>query len=272
LKYPIGKFILTTILILIIIATLFPLVWMATSSVKTESEIYSDPPTWIPENFTFKHYNELFTRFHFNQLTMNSIIISLSVTAISTILGSMAAYGFSRYGFRGSSIILGFILLSRMITPTALVVPLYVLMRLLGLDNTVFSIIIGITVSNLPFVVWIIKPFFDGLPKEIEEAAELDGLSPIGVFWKIALRLASPGVFTAILFSFIAGWVDFLFGISFSTTVQSMPLTAGLMQMQTGYEIYWGPLMAGGLYLTLPTFLLAFALQKYLIRGLRVGF
>ena len=119
---------------------------------------------------------------------------------------------------------------------------------------------------------WIIKPFFDGLPKEIEEAAELDGLSPIGVFWKIALRLASPGVFTAILFSFIAGWVDFLFGISFSTTVQSMPLTAGLMQMQTGYEIYWGPLMAGGLYLTLPTFLLAFALQKYLIRGLRVGF
>lgn len=272
MKYFFGKFVLITGLVLIVIATLFPLVWMATSSVKIEDEIYRDPPTWIPENFTIKHYNSLFTRFNFNRLTINSIIISVSIVVISTILGSMAAYGFSRYGFRGCNILLGFILLSRMITPTALVVPLYIVMRMLGLINTVFSIIIGITVSNLPFIVWIIKPFFDGLPKEIEEAAEIDGLSPISIFWKIALPLASPAIYTAILFSFIAGWVDFLFGISFSTTVQSMPLTLGLMQMQTGYEIYWGPLMAGGIYLTLPTFLLAFALQKYLIRGLRVGF
>jgi len=272
LKYSFGKFILITGLILIVIVTLFPFVWMAASSVKTEDEIYRDPPTWIPENFTIKHYNSLFTRFNFSRLTINSIIISASVTVISTILGSMAAYGFSRYDFRGSSILLGFILLSRMITPAALVVPLYAVMRMLGLVNTVFSIIIGITISNLPFIVWIIKPFFDGLPKEIEEAAEIDGLSPISVFWKIALPLASPAIYTAILFSFIAGWVDFLFGISFSTTVSSMPLTVGLTQMQTGYEIYWGSLMAGGIYLTLPTFLLAFALQKYLIRGLRVGF
>lgn len=272
MKYSFSKIILTTTLILIAIITLFPLVWMAVSSVKAEDEIYSDNPTWIPENFTAEHYSSLFSRFNFSRLTINSIIISVSVVILSTILGSMAAYGFSRYGFRGSSIILGFILLARMITPVALVVPLYTIMKGLGLRNTVFSIIIGITVSNLPFVVWIIKPFFDSLPKEIEEAAELDGLSPIHVFWKIAIPLASPGIFTAILFSFIAGWVDFLFGISFSTTVQSMPLTVGLMQMQTGYEIYWGPMMAGGIYLTLPVFLLAFAFQKYLIRGFRIGF
>jgi len=272
LKYYFGKIALTSILIIVVIITLFPLVWMAASSVKVEDEIYRDNPTWIPENFTTEHYSSLFSRFSFSRLTTNSIVISVSVVILSVILGSMAAYGFSRYGFQGSSIILGFILLARMITPAALVVPLYTVMKALGLLNTVVSIIIGITVSNLPFVVWIIKPFFDGLPKEIEEAAELDGLSPIRVFWKIALPLASPGIFTAILFSFIAGWVDFLFGISFSTTIQSMPLTVGLMQMQTGYEIYWGPMMAGGIYLTLPTFLLAFTLQKYLIRGFRVGF
>jgi len=90
------------------------------------------------------------------------------------------------------------------------------------------------------------KPFFDGLPKEVEEAAVLDGLSPVRVFWRIALPMSSPGLYTVMLFSFVAGWVDLLFGITFSTTPGAMPLTAGLMQMQTGYKIYWGPMMAGG--------------------------
>lgn len=271
-QYSFGKWALMVALILAAVVSLFPIVWMATSSVKTEDEIYKDPPTWIPENFTLEHYSSLFSRFHFGQLTINSVVISASVVVVSTILGSMAAYGFSRYGFRGSGILLGFILLARMITPAALVVPLYIVMKVLSLLNTLTSIMIGITVLNLPFVVWIMKPFFDGLPKEIEEAAEIDGLSPIRVFWRIAMPVAAPGIYTVILFSFITGWVDFLFGISFSTATQSMPLTVGLAQMQTGYEIYWGPMMAGGIYLTLPTFLLAFALQKYLIRGVRLGF
>ncbi len=272
MKYSFGKWALLVALILAAVVSLFPIVWMATSSVKTEDEIYKDPPTWIPENLTPEHYSSLFSRFHFGRLTINSVVISASVVVVSTILGSMAAYGFSRYGFRGSGILLGIILLARMITPAALVVPLYIVMKVLGLLNTVTSIVIGITVLNLPFVVWIMKPFFDGLPREIEEAAEIDGLSPIRVFWRIAMPVAAPGIYAVILFSFITGWVDFLFGISFSTTAQSMPLTVGLAQMQTGYEIYWGPMMAGGMYLTLPTFLLAFALQKYLIRGVRLGF
>ena len=245
---------------------------MSTSSLKTEDEIYRDPPTWLPKNLTTAHYESLFTRFHFTRLTINSLLISASVVAISTGLGSMAAYGFSRYRFRGSEILLIFILVARMITPAALVVPLYIIMKKLRLVNTIISIIIGISVLNLPFVVWIMKPFFDSLPKAIEEAAEIDGLGPITVFWKIAIPVASPGIYTVFLFSFISGWVDFLFGITFSTSTSSMPLTMGLMQMQTGYEIYWGPMMAGGIYLTFPTFLLAFVLQKYFIRGVRMGF
>lgn len=272
MKYSFGKCALIAVLVLAVITTLFPIVWMGASSVKIEDEIYKDPPTWIPENFTLNHYSSLFTRFNFYRLTINSLVISVSVAIISIILGSMAAYGFSRYGFRGSSILLGFIFLTRMITPAALVVPLYMVMRELRLLNTLGSIIIGVTVLNLPFVVWIMKPFFDGLPKEIEEAAEVEGLSPIRVFWKIAMPMAASGIYTVILFSFITGWVDLLLGISFSTTIQSMPLTMGLLQMETGYEIYWGPMMAGGIYLTLPTFLLALALQKYLIRGIRIGF
>ena len=272
MKHSFGKCALMAILVLVVIVTLFPIVWMAASSVKTEDEIYKDPPTWIPENFTLKHYSSLFTRFNFYRLTINSLVISAGVVIISTILGSMAAYGFSRYGFRGSSILLGFIFLTRMITPAALVVPLYMVMKKLHLLNTLGSIIIGVTILNLPFVVWIMKPFFDGLPKEIEEAAEMEGLSPIRIFWKIAVPMAASGIYTVVLFSFIVGWVDLIFGISFSTRIESMPLTMGLLQMDSGMEIYWGPMMAGGIYLSLPTFLLALTLQKYLIRGIRIGF
>ncbi len=254
------------------LAAIFPVAWMLTSSFKFEDEIYLEIPTWIPKNFTWENYEALFSRFGFGQLTLNSLVITIMVVAISVFLGTMASYGFSRYAFPGSNLLMGGLLLTRMITPSSLVVPMYLLMEKLDLLNTLTSIIIGIAVLNLPFVIWIMKPFFDGLPREVEEAALLDGLSPVRVFWKIALPLATPGLFTVILFSFITGWVDLLFGMTFSTVSEAMPLTVGLMQMQTGYQIYWGPMMAGGIYLTVPALIISFALQKYLVRGLRTGY
>ncbi len=252
--------------------SLFPMAWMLISSFKNEREIYSDPPTWIPQVFTLQNYADLFGRFNFMLLTRNSLIISISVVVISLLIGAMAAYGFSRYKFPGSDWLLGGLLLTRMITPSSLVVPLFSIMESLGRLNKLDSIIIGIAVLNLPFVVWMLKPFFDELPREVEEAGEMDGLSPVSVFWRISIPLAAPGLFTVLLFSFIAGWVDLLFGMSFSTVPEAMPLTAGLMQMQTGYKIYWGAMMAGGIYLTLPTFLLALVFQNYLVKGMRAGY
>ena len=166
---------------------------------------------------------------------------------------------------------MGALLLTRMITPASLVLPLYTIMRALGLLNTLTATMIGITVLNIPFVVWMMTPFFDQLPREVEEASSLDGLSPVGVFWRVALPMAAPGLYSIFLFSFVAGWVDLLFGITFATTPHAMPLTAGLTQMQTGYKIYWGPLMAGGVYLSLPTLILAFFFQRSLVNGLRVS-
>lgn len=272
MRVSLSRTALVIMLVLAAIAALFPIAWMMATSVKPEEEIYRDPPTWVPHKPTLQHYMALFSRFGFGRLTWNSLVVTAGVVVISTVFGTMAAYGFSRYGFRGSGVLLGALLAARMITPSALVVPLYIMMRALHQLNTLTGIIIGITVLNLPFVVWMMKPFVDGLPREVEEAAELDGLSPAHVFWRIAVPLASPGLFTVALFSAITGWVDLLFGMSFSTTTKAMPLTAGLLQMQTGYQIYWGPMMAGGVYLTLPTFLLSFGLQKYLVRGMRVGF
>ncbi len=267
-----ARIVIYVVLIVAILFSFFPMAWMLTSSLKPENEIYSDPPTWIPQTFTTRNFSDLFDKFNFAILTRNSVIISVSVVVISLVIGAMAAYGFSRYKFTGSNILLGGLLLTRMITPSSLVVPLFSIMETLGRLNKLDSIIVGVAVLNLPFVVWMLKPFFDELPREVEEAGEIDGLSPVSVFWRISVPLAAPGLFTVLLFSFIAGWVDLLFGMSFSTVPEAMPLTVGLMQMQTGYKIYWGAMMAGGIYLTLPTFLLALIFQQFLVKGMRSGF
>ena len=266
------KLIIYILLIATAVFAFFPVYWMLTSSFKSEREIITAPPVWFTQNPTLKNYLDLFTQFNFGILTRNSLLITLGVVLISLVVGGLAAYGFSRYPFRGSKWFLAALLITRMITPSSLVVPLFTLMDKLGRLNHLDSIIAGITVLNLPFVIWMLKPFFDSLPKEIEEAAEMDGLTPFGVFWKITIPLAAPAIFTVSLFSFITGWVDLLFGMSFSTVTEAMPLTVGLLQMQTGYKIYWGALMAGGIYLTLPTFVIALLFQKYLLKGLRTGY
>jgi multiple sugar transport system permease protein len=251
---------------------LVPMVWMTFTSFKLDADIFTSDPLRAPDAFTVEHYVNLVTQFGFDSSFLNSLVIALATVVLSVVLGGLAAYGFARYPWRGSRIALGFLMLARMVTPAALVVPLYIVMQSLGLLNSVTSVVVGVTVLNLPFVVWILIPFFESVPKEVEEAAELDGLSPFAVFRRIVLPLARPGVMTAVLFSFLAGWTDLLFPMTFITDSDVMPLTSGMLAMQTGYKIYWGELMAGGIVLTLPAVILCFALQRYLLRGLRAGY
>ena len=169
------------------------------------------------------------------------------------------------------ALILSAILITRMVTPASLVLPLYIMMETAASFEYAFRRHVGITALNLPFAVWLLKPFFDALPGEIEEAALLDGLSPIGVWWRIAVPIAGPGFKTVALFSFIAAWTDLMIPITMSTRPDGWTLPAGIIQMQTGFKIYWGALMSGGLYLTLPTFLIAAFAQQYLARGVRAS-
>ena len=260
------------VLTVVAVVMLLPMLWMAFTSLKPDSGIFSKTPLRWPESLTFDHYANLFTQFHFGTSFVNSTVIAVVTVVVSVVVGGLASYGFARYPFRGSGLALALLMVARMVTPAALVVPLYVIMQTLGLLNSVTGVIVGVTVLNLPFVIWILKPFFETVPREIEEAAELDGLSPVAVFFRIVLPLARPGIMTAVLYSFLAGWTDLLFPMTFITDDEVMPLTSSLLQMQTGYKIYWGELMAGGVVLTLPAVILCFALQRYLLRGLRTGY
>jgi ABC-type glycerol-3-phosphate transport system permease component len=259
-------------LVLSSLAALAPIVWMTLNAFKFDDEINLIPPTFLPHTLTLTNFSQIFIQFHFLVLTCNSVVVSVSVVALSLLLGGTAAYGFSRHPFFGSTALFSAVLVTRMVTPASFVLPLYLMMGRLHLTNSLFALVVGITVLNLPFVIWILKPFFDSLPREIEEAAQLDGAGPIGIFWRFAVPLAGPAFKTVALFSFIAAWTDLLIPITMSTRPEAWTLTAGIVQMQTGFKIYWGALMAGGLYLTLPSFAIAVIMQKSLTRGFRTTF
>jgi ABC-type glycerol-3-phosphate transport system permease component len=208
--------------------TLLPIAWMALSAFKPDEEINRIPPTFLPHGFSLDNFALLFSQFNFGLMTMNSVIVSFTVVVISVVLGGSAAYGFSRYPFRGSGLILGAILLTRMVTPASLVLPLFLMMEGLHLSNTLFAVAVGITALNLPFVVWLLKPFFDALPREVEEAALLDGLGPLGVWWRMAVPIAGPGFKTVALFSFVVAWTDLLIPITMSTRPPSWCVSSPL--------------------------------------------
>jgi len=271
MKLSIRTLIIIILTFMILGITLFPILWMFSSSLKPEGTILSTSITWIPKKITLTNYKDLFDRFYFQKYLRNSIIIAVSATIISIMFGVVAAYGFSRYNFPGSSAFLFFVILVKFFTPAALVIPLYNMMDWLGLSDTLLSIIIGITALNLPFVIFIMKAFFDDFPKELEEAAMVDGMTPLRTLVSIVIPLSMPSIVTVTLFSFSLGWNDFLFGLSFSQTIKSMPVTVAIANMNTGFKIYWGAMMAGGTILSIPILLITLTFQKYFIRGISMG-
>ena len=273
-KFISKELVVIIFIIVILIAIGFPIYWMISSSFKLESEMFilsSERSSWLPEKLTLDNYKELFSKYNFGRAMINSAIIAVGTTILSLILGFPAAYGFSRFKFPGSSIMLLAILLVRLFTPAALIVPFYDLMRWLGLIDSIFAIIIGTTVINLPFVLWIMKAFFDDFPKELEEAARVDGCTNLTVFSRIVIPCSLPAIATLVLFSFTMGWNDFLFSISFARSALSKPATVAIANMITGYKYNWGTLLAGGTFLAIPVMIITIMLQKYFIKGLTMG-
>jgi len=271
MKLSIRTLIISILTFMILGITLFPILWMFSSSLKPEGTILSTSTIWIPKKITLTNYKDLFNRFHFQKYLLNSITIAVSTTIISIMFGVVAAYGFSRYNFPGSSKLLFLVILVRLFTPAALVIPLYGMLDWLGLSDTLLSIIIGVTALNLPFVIFMMKAFFDDFPKELEEAAKVDGMSPFRTLVTIVIPLSMPAIVTVALFSFSLGWNDFLFGLSFSQTIKSMPVTVAVASMDTGFKIYWGAMMAGGTVLSIPILLITLIFQKYFVRGISAG-
>jgi multiple sugar transport system permease protein len=252
---------------------LFPVVWMFLTSFKNEAEFFSYPPVFIPRSFSLLNYLNAM-RFPPDgrgglQGVRDSLIVSTGSMAVSMLLGASAAYSFARYRTGGQSLSF-WVLSTRMFPPVASALPLFLLFRSLHLLDTHLALIIANTVFNLPFVIWLLKGFFEDLPAELEEAALVDGATIFGAFRRIALPLVAPGLVATALFSFIFTWNEFMFAL-LMTRRDVRTLTIIVPSLVGGHEILWGEIAAVGVVAIIPNVLLALLLQRYLVRGLTLG-
>ena len=262
---------------LILAATIFifaaPLLWIFSTSIKTTEEAMVFPPHWIPNTITFQAYWDLLFApdATFLKYMRNSAIVAFSATFFTLLLGTLAAYSLSRYRIAGSGAVLLFILAMRMMPGITIIIPFFYMMQQYGLLDSKTGLILIYTVFNIPLVIWLMKGYFDTIPIEMEEAAKIDGCSRIGLFYKIALPLAGPGLGATAIFAFMGSWNEFMFNMILSTSENSKTLPVGVQQAVGMWSIRWEMLSTGAVLAALPVFIFAVAFQRYIVSGLTAG-
>ncbi len=256
-------------IVAVLLVWAFPFIWMLLGSVKPARDIISDQLV-IFFSPTLEHYREIFTRQPFSRFLLNSLIVASSVTVVTLTAGLLAAYGMSRFSAGGRWFEL-WVLATRMVPPVVLLIPLFLIFRVLGLINTLWALIIADTTFLLSFVIWTMRSFFDEVPTSLDEAAMIDGASRMQAFRYVVLPIAVPGIVTSTILTFIFAWNEYLFAIVYATGTTSKTLPAAAADFITGYAINWGPIFASGTVIVLPVFLLSIVLQRYITRGLMLG-
>ena len=231
----------------------------------------------VPEHATLEHFRNLIGstgadgELLFLRYALNSAVVALGTTFIGVFLSCTAAYALSRHRFAGRRIGLTTFLVVQMFPATLLIMPLYVLLNRLGMLNSLLGLILVYTTTAIPFCVWTLKGYFDSLPRELEEAARIDGASHWGVFFRIVLPLSKPGIAVTALFSFMTAWNEFILASTFMTDEASYTLPVLLQSSVGKYSADWGTFAAGALLTSLPVMVLFYFLQKYLVGGLTAG-
>lgn len=250
-----------------------PIYWMVTISLKTEVDQFAVPPKWFRFAPTLAHYKDAFVERSFGRYLLTSAIVAVISTLCALVIGTLAAYGLARFRWprRMNTRLSLWILSTRMFPPIVTAIPLFLLMRDLFLLDTVLALVIAYTGFNLPFVVWMMRGFFMELPRELEEAALVDGDSRLGALWRVILPLAAPGLAATAVFCLIVCWNEFLFALILTQTDAAMTLPVGIAGRVTQYEIQWGVMSAAGAVAMIPIMVFALAVQRYLVRGLSLG-
>jgi multiple sugar transport system permease protein len=261
------------LLLMAVIVSTVPVYWMITISLKTEADQFARPPHWFDFAATFAHYADAFSTRSFGRYLITSSVVAIISTACAMTLGTIAAYGLARFRLRGklNKQLSLWVLSTRMFPPIITAIPLFLMMRDLGLLNTIASLCIAYTGLNLPFVVWMMRGFFQELPVELEEAAMVDGDSRMGALLRVILPLATPGLAATAVFCLIMSWNELLMALVLTQTDAAMTLPVGIAGRVTQYEIKWGVMSAAGTVAMVPILLFALAVQRYLVRGLSLG-
>jgi multiple sugar transport system permease protein len=266
-----ARWIGNTAVILIVLIWLFPVYWIVATSLKKPGDIVNPSPSFIFFDHTLDNYRTIFgPTYTFADVVLNSFIIASCVTVLVILLAIPAAYSLARWDTKGSERIAMWILSLRMLPPVAVVIPYYVLATHFELIDTYAVLIIVYMAFGLPFAVWLMRGFFAEIPRELDQAAMLDGYSYLAVLRKIIIPLAMPSIAVTAIFTFIFSWNEFLLALLLTDT-KAVTVPVQISKMILAYQVLWGELSAAGVIALLPLIFVVFALQRYIVRGLTLG-
>ncbi|MFK7859617.1 MAG: carbohydrate ABC transporter permease [Granulosicoccus sp.] len=253
-----------------------PGLWIVLNSFRPTVEIMAKPPVWIPNSLNLDHYRAMFGAVGeggvpVGRYFMNSLIISISSTVIAILVGIAGGYAFARYRFRGKSAMFVGFMLTRAVPGVALSLPLFIVFARLGIIDTHFALILVYVAMNVPFSIWLIDGFFRQVPRELAEAAEIDGCTRWQAFWKVEFPVARAGVASAAIFAFLTSWNEYALASQITRSVFSKTMPVGLLDFTSEFTINWGGMCALAVLMIIPALILTFIVQKHLISGLTFG-
>lgn len=259
--------------VFILLLMLFPILWMLNTSLKTESEIFQYPPTFYPHELNKKSYAAQVETGDFNMFKSfgNSMIISTGAMFIAVLLAVPGAYAIGRYRFKGRKAVLLAFLVSQMLPVSVLLTPMFIMFKKMYLYNTWGSAILADATIGIPFSILILKNYFAAIPKEMEEAACIDGCSTFGAFIRVLVPVAVPGIVVCAIFSFLYAWGDLAYGMTFILDQPMRPITAGIFNFMGQYGTKWSYLSAFAIVTIIPVAIIFIFMQKYIIAGMTSG-
>lgn len=256
--------------LVLMLLVLFPFFWMISVSLKPATEPFAIPARLWPDNPTLENYVTAF-RPEFRTYFFNSLVVSLSSVVITVSLGLLAAYSFTRAQLMAMTALVGMVVLAQMFPHSAIIIPIYKMMRGAGLLNTYLSLILAYVSVTLPVAIWMLRGFLLKLPAALEESAAIDGAKPLRIFWDIVVPLSRPGLIATAVYVLIVTWQEFLFALSFTSTKAMRTLPVGLNDFIGQYGIRYGELMASSVMVSVPVMAVFFILQRYFVAGVTAG-
>ena len=265
-----GKKLGIALSVILTVGWLFPYIYVICCAFKPGSEVIAVPPKFFPKVFSIENFSGLLERMDAMKFLFNSLTVALISTIIALILGSLAAYAIQRSGAKLSVLLIVLVLCLKMIPTSSIVVPIYELICNLGLYDTKIALIIVYAAINMPFVMWTMLSFYEGVPTTLDEAAYMDGANSLQTFWRVILPICKPGLATAFIFTLFLAWNDFLVALLLTST-NAKTFTVGLAGFLSAYNLDLGPMCAGAFLFSFPVMIISLAAQKYIVQGMTAG-
>jgi multiple sugar transport system permease protein len=258
-------------LFLFLICALFPIYWMFITSIKTQREVYNLVPTFWPKKIVWTSYATIFSNPKFIMNLKNSLFVATVVSFITIVFSVFVAYAISKLKFFGRKVMSKSILYAYLMPRTVLFIPLYILVCKIGLNSNIFALVLIYPTFTIPYATWMLISYFTSIPKELEEAAVIDGCSKIGSMFRVVFPLSLPGIVATMIFSFTLCWCEYLYALVIITDEMSRTIPLALSNMIDSDAFAWGPLMAGAMVATVPVTIMYMFASRYMISGMTLG-